>query len=30
VVTWGDVYKLTHVRGPSGILIMLAEEHQVS
>jgi glyoxylase I family protein len=26
VATYEDVYKLTYVRGPSGILIMLAEE----
>ena len=26
VATYGDMYKLTYVRGPSGILIMLAEE----
>jgi glyoxylase I family protein len=26
VATYGDVYKLTYVRGPSGILVMLAEE----
>jgi glyoxylase I family protein len=26
VATYGDVYKLTYVRGPSGILLMLAEE----
>lgn len=25
VATYGDVYKLTYVRGPSGILVMLAE-----
>jgi glyoxylase I family protein len=24
--TYGDMYKLTHVRGPSGIIVMLAEE----
>jgi glyoxylase I family protein len=26
VATYGDVYKLTYVRGPSGILLMLADE----
>ena len=26
VGTYGDVYKLTYLRGPSGILVMLAEE----
>jgi glyoxylase I family protein len=26
VATYKDVYKLTYVRGPSGILLMLAEE----
>jgi len=26
VATYGDVYKLTYVRGPSGILVMLAEK----
>jgi glyoxylase I family protein len=26
VATYKDVYKLTYVRGPSGILVMLAEE----
>jgi glyoxylase I family protein len=26
VATYEDVYKLTSVRGPSGILVMLAEE----
>ena len=26
VGTYGDVYKLTYVRGPSGIIVMLAEE----
>ncbi len=25
VATYGDVYRLTYVRGPSGILVMLAE-----
>lgn len=25
VATYGDVYKLTYVRGPSGILVMLAQ-----
>lgn len=28
VATYGDVYKLTYVRGPSGILVMLAQELQ--
>jgi glyoxylase I family protein len=26
VATYEDVYKLTYVRGPSGILVMLAQE----
>jgi glyoxylase I family protein len=26
VATYGDIYKLTYVRGPSGIIVMLAEE----
>ncbi|MCU1508097.1 MAG: hypothetical protein JWQ12_362 [Glaciihabitans sp.] len=26
VATYGDVYKLTYLRGPSGILVMLAED----
>ena len=26
VATYGDIYKLTYLRGPSGILVMLAEE----
>jgi hypothetical protein len=26
VATYQDVYKLTYIRGPSGILVMLAEE----
>ena len=26
VATYGDVYKLTYGRGPSGIIVMLAEE----
>ncbi|MYT24113.1 VOC family protein, partial [Streptomyces sp. SID7760] len=26
VATYQDVYKLTYLRGPSGILVMLAEE----
>ena len=30
VATYEDVYKLTYVRGPSGILVMLAEELQKS
>ena len=28
VATYQDVYKLTYLRGPSGILVMLAEELQ--
>ncbi|WP_163167013.1 VOC family protein [Arthrobacter sp. Alg241-R88] len=28
VATYGDVYKLTYLRGPSGILVMLAERLQ--
>ena len=28
VATYGDVYKLTYVRGPSGIIVMLAEKLQ--
>lgn len=28
VATYQDVYKLTYVRGPSGIIVMLAEELQ--
>ena len=28
VATYGDVYKLTYVRGPSGILVMFAESLQ--
>ncbi|MCU1555888.1 MAG: glyoxalase [Arthrobacter sp.] len=28
VATYGDVYKLTYLRGPSGIIVMLAEELQ--
>jgi glyoxylase I family protein len=28
VATYGDAYKLTYVRGPSGIIVMLAEELQ--
>jgi glyoxylase I family protein len=28
VATYGDVYKLAYVRGPSGIIVMLAEELQ--
>lgn len=29
VATYGDAYRLTYVRGPSGIIVMLAEElHQ--
>lgn len=26
VATYGDVYKLTYVRGPSGIIVMLAQQ----
>ena len=26
VATYEDIYKLTYVRGPSGIIVMLAEE----
>lgn len=26
VATYEDIYKLTYLRGPSGILVMLAEE----
>ena len=26
VATYGDFYRLTYVRGPSGIIVMLAEE----
>ena len=26
VATYSDVYKLTYLRGPSGILVMLAQE----
>jgi glyoxylase I family protein len=26
VATYGDAYKLTYLRGPSGILVMLAEK----
>ncbi|WP_314146497.1 VOC family protein [uncultured Leifsonia sp.] len=28
VATYGDVYKLTYLRGPSGILVMLAQSLQ--
>jgi glyoxylase I family protein len=28
VATYQDVYRLTYVRGPSGIIVMLAEELQ--
>ena len=28
VATYGDVYKLTYVRSPSGIIVMLAEDLQ--
>ena len=30
VATYGDVYKLSYVRGPSGIIVMLAEERKKS
>jgi glyoxylase I family protein len=30
VATYRDVYKLTYVRGPSGIIVMLAEELKTS
>ncbi len=30
VATYEDIYKLTYVRGPSGILVMLAQELQKS
>ena len=30
VATYGDIYKLTYVRGPSGIIVMLAENLQKS
>jgi glyoxylase I family protein len=30
VATYDDVYKLTYVRGPSGILVMLAQELKAS
>jgi glyoxylase I family protein len=26
VATYGDMYKLTYVRGPSGIIVMFTEE----
>jgi len=26
VATYGDAYKLSYVRGPSGIIVMLAED----
>jgi glyoxylase I family protein len=26
VATYGELYKLTYLRGPSGILVMLAEK----
>jgi glyoxylase I family protein len=26
VATYQEIYKLTYVRGPSGIIVMLAEE----
>ena len=29
-VTYEDLYKLTYLRGPSGIIVMLAEELQPS
>jgi len=28
VATYEDIYKLTYIRGPSGIILMLAEELQ--
>ncbi|WP_159708549.1 VOC family protein [Arthrobacter sp. 18067] len=28
VATYGDIYKLTYLRGPSGILVMLAQKLQ--
>lgn len=30
VATYGDIYKLTYVRGPSGIIVMFAEELKTS
>jgi len=30
VATYEEVYKLTYVRGPSGILVMIAEELEKS
>jgi glyoxylase I family protein len=30
VATYEDVYKLTHVRGPSGIIVVFAEELEKS
>lgn len=30
VATYGDVYKLTYLRSPSGIIVMLAEELEKS
>ena len=30
VATYEDIYKLTYVRGPSGIIVMLAEERKKS
>jgi glyoxylase I family protein len=30
VATYEDVYKLTYVRGPSGILVMLAQDLKAS
>jgi glyoxylase I family protein len=30
VATYRDVYKLTYVRGPSDIIVMLAEEIKTS
>ncbi len=30
VATYGDTYELTYVRGPSGILVMLAEKLHTS
>jgi glyoxylase I family protein len=26
IATYEDIYKLTYIRGPSGIIVMLAEE----
>lgn len=30
VATYEDVYRLTYIRGPSGIIVLLAEELQKS